>query len=288
MKVLYRLFRIDGLNVDSSGFNWKNRFYFTNSKLPDKHTATAYVKTQRSLQDPIYTKDVRQQDKDIGEILQLLSIFFACYGLVNNQYLPKIDITGSSGSEIEEDQFSLDNLHFWIGIDNPTGYGTMSITDTMKCLNNTVPLFDKVMKILEEQRQDHKLDVALVMYYRSAITLEGMEGFIDIITALEALYSKKGTSSHQIAMRASIFTETEYSKRREIFDFLKEAYKARNKLVHGSDVSLEFISDYRIYQSGVSSILKKSLLRYIDLASSGKSKSDIIKYIEDIALGFKA
>jgi len=285
MKVHYRLFRIDGLNIDPLGFNWKNRLAFTNSRLPDKHTATAYVKIPRPFSDPIYRDGFSEHGKDLQESFRLLSIFFACYGLANNQYLPKIDMTGSSGHEIEEDQFSLDNLHFWIGIENPSGYGTMSIEQTMQCLNNTVPLFDKVMKILENKK-DHKLDVALIMYYRSAITFESMEAFTDSITALEALYLENA-NSYKLALRASIFTETDYSMRREIFDGLREAYQKRNDFVHGDDVSLGVIGDYQVSKFIVSSVLKKSLLNYIELAFIGKKKSDIIKYIEDIALGLK-
>lgn len=233
MKVHLRLYRIDGLNVDSSGFNWKNRLILTNSDKPNWHIATAYVKIPRPL--PTSPTDIYQGIKDQAEGQRVVTLFLSCYGLVTNKYFPKIDLQGGSGFPIDEDKISLENLHLRLVPNERSGYGTMSIDETMKCLEETMPFFEKVMEILEQQKNDHKLDVALIMFYRSGITMEFMEGFIDMITALEALYSKGGTGSYKIALRAAVFTENDYVRRRELFDHLRKIYRSRNKLVHGDD-----------------------------------------------------
>src|SRR5437867_456092 len=115
VKVHLNAYRIDGLNIDATGFNWQNRILFTDSKLPNKHTASAYVKVNRSLEDPIYRDFSNpmelQSFKDEEASYLLLSIFFACYGLANGQYMPRIDMTGSGGFDIEEEKISLKNLY---------------------------------------------------------------------------------------------------------------------------------------------------------------------------------
>src|SRR5688572_29640471 len=130
-----RIFRVDGLNIIPEGFSWKNQIIFTDSRLPDKHTATAYVKLNRSLNESIYKKDVHQHDKDLGEAWRLVSILFACYGLVNKQYMPKIDNTNAGAFDIVQSRFSLGFLPYSLGISVPSTYGSMSREQTMQCLN---------------------------------------------------------------------------------------------------------------------------------------------------------
>src|SRR5574341_359212 len=191
MKVQLRSFIVEGLNIDSKGFNWKNRLLFTNSDRPNEHIATAYVKIPRPLTDEAHRKEdaVFLHDKEISEALQLLTIFLSCYGLVTDKYLPRIDSRGSFGCEMEESEISLDNIHVKPIVSKSSELGSMTTEETMNYLNGTIPLFEKVMCIIEQQRDDHKLDVALIMYYRSIITFDFMEGFVDLITAFEALYS---------------------------------------------------------------------------------------------------
>lgn len=293
MTIHVREFLVNGLNIDTIPFNWKNRLLFSNSDRPNQHISTAYVKMSRSLTDKIYRKvdGIYQHDQDIAEARSIITLFLICYGLVSDKSLPKIDSNSfGSGIDIEEKQFAQVYQYSKIIPSNPSsGFGTMSIEETMMLMNQTVPLFDKVMMILEQKKDEHKIDVALIMYYRSLITFDFMEGFVDLITAFEALYSDSNADlTYKIALRASIFTETDPLKRRELFDyFRKEIYTARSALVHGKDISLGFTSKYHLHQSALRPIMKKSLIQYIELASKGITKMEILKHIDNIALGFK-
>ena len=285
MKVQLRHFLVDGLNIDSSGFNWKNRLLFNDSKKPNENIANVYVKIQRPLIETP-PKDGFQYDKEISESLHLITIFLSCYGLANNKSLPILEKNSSSAAEIEEKEIDLKNIRSWSVPLHPSKFPPLPIKETMQALNNTIPLFDNVIDIIENG-SGHKLDVALIMYYRSVVTFDFMEGFVDLITAFEALYSDSSADlTYKIALRTSVFTETDPIKRRELFDyFRKDVYPTRSSLVHGKDVSFSFVSPYHLHQFSLRKTMETSLLNYIKLASQGKSKTDVLKHIDNIALG---
>ena len=283
MKVYLFNVLVDGFNIANYGFNWKNRLLFTDSRRPDQNIANAYVKVPYGIRE-----NFDKQNENWGEALRIVTLFSSCYQLVTDRHMPHIAENSGGGFEIEENDISIDKINSWTVADFQSKRPKVPINDTMDSLHLTTPFFDKVMNILENQGGKHRLDVALIMYYKSASSsaIFDVSNFINLITALEALYSD-GTMElrHKISMRAALFTELDISKRRQLFEDLKKMYDARSKLVHGSDISLSPINEYTMYEIAVRKVVRKSLLNYIELASTGKSKKQIIDYIDDIALG---
>ena len=59
---------------------------------------------------------------------------------------------------------------------------------------------------------------------------------IDLMVALESLFSNDSEAiAYKIALRAAYLIESEAKKRKDLFDFLIRAYRARNSIVHGKD-----------------------------------------------------
>ena len=59
---------------------------------------------------------------------------------------------------------------------------------------------------------------------------------LDLMVALESMFSEDPEAiAYKIALRAAYLIEREPQKRKNLFEFLKKAYKARNSIVHGRD-----------------------------------------------------
>jgi hypothetical protein len=121
------------------------------------------------------------------------------------------------------------------------------------------------------------------------VTPERFADLIDMITALEALYSD-GTQelAYKVALRATIMTEDELSKRAQTFRILKKAYAERSKVIHGTKVPTSYIIEYGEYVAKLLDTLKLSFLRQIELYAKGMTKDRIIEMLDNMALGATA
>jgi len=115
-----------------------------------------------------------------------------------------------------------------------------------------------------------------------------LKDFIDLVTSIEALLGdSKGELRYKFAMRSAIFTELDSSKVKDRYNFLKDVYDARSDLIHGTDIRLDYGSDYFVLKNKLEPIAKDVILNYINLVSQGKDKVAIIEYIDDKLLGSK-
>lgn len=278
MKVQLMCYAIDNLNIDESGFRWKDRLILTNNNQPNGNVALALVKI------PHPTANHAEQIKDQGYALRMITTLLACYRLTTG-HTPTL-ITGRSVSfEIEEEKILQDNSIYSRRLEyQSNGKPQLNTGETMHYLQNTLPLFDQAMNAIENGYD--KLQIALIMYYRAVSSREAIEDFIDLVTALEALYSDgTGELRYKISLRASILIEKDSSKRHDLFEKLKDMYDARSKIVHGGEVPLE--RKYRRYKYELTEIIQKSLLKFIELAQSGLPYKSIIRRLDDKALGIQ-
>lgn len=116
------------------------------------------------------------------------------------------------------------------------------------------------------------------------------EKFINLIIALEVLFSPKAEVNYRISQCAAIFISGN-NQGIDIFNFIKKMLNLRNELVHGGyDLKKieqdKFIMDDDLYK--LASIIRRAILGFIVLFLRGEDKKDeIIKKIESSIFNFK-
>ena len=100
---------------------------------------------------------------------------------------------------------------------------------------------------------------------------------IDYMIGLEALYLPDGNQelTFRLALRAALVLETDIEKKKDTFNFLKQAYNTRSSIVHGSKYKLDEESVERVEK-----ILRSSIKKWIeneDTFSTNVKESGILK-----------
>ena len=155
-----------------------------------------------------------------------------------------------------------------------------------KFLENTAPLFDKVMKnmVFKQRNAKNPLSISLPLFQR--ITYRGIETIIDYATVLESLVCEnEGELRYKFSLRISLLIDKDPEKRKDTFEFLKQIYSIRSNLIHGSEINIEgFLDDDYGIILHLESIVNHALLVYIELVYSGLSKKDIIAKLDSMVL----
>ncbi|PIY89689.1 MAG: hypothetical protein COY74_05295 [Nitrosopumilales archaeon CG_4_10_14_0_8_um_filter_34_8] len=132
-------------------------------------------------------------------------------------------------------------------IKHPLGYHSwikskkekFSVNDNLNFLNKTLPMFEKVMTIIEKSKKElDPLKIALLIYQKAILKKDILQDFIILVTVIETLLCDKENLSYKFAMRTTLLIEPDISKREELYTLLRKIYKARSDLVHGNDVSM--------------------------------------------------
>lgn len=97
---------------------------------------------------------------------------------------------------------------------------------------------------------------------------------IDLMVVLESLFSEDQEAvGYKIALRASCLIETESQRRRDLFMFLKRAYRERSLIVHGKGQRPWFQSKTydpnKTNLNTLEEVVRKSLLALLRLAQQG-------------------
>lgn len=114
--------------------------------------------------------------------------------------------------------------------------------------------------------------------------------FLNLIIALEVLFSPGQELAYRISLCASIFLDHDY-KANIIFDFIKKMLNIRNKLVHGGYDLKEieqdrFIMDDDLYK--LASIIRRAILGFIILYLRGETeKKSITEKIQSSIFNFE-
>lgn len=277
MTVEYTRFMIEGLNLPDQGFNWKNKIIFTNAKRQTHNVGLAFVQAPPS----------SKAGETFETPLRICMLFLACYQLIN-QFNPRIllpTVSSSYGFKGDKPDYELlFRQPLTIAIAK-SDFPYLREEDVIKTLEATTPLFEKVMKVVENKNA-FQLEIAMIMYYRSLHTMESIEDFLVLVVALEALFSDGNAElRYKIALRAALMSRKYLSNTRNTFDELKKIYNVRSELVHGNIMPKLFSAELAHHKMKLLPITKYSLLSYIDEAAAGKTKDIILKELDDFALG---
>jgi hypothetical protein len=112
--------------------------------------------------------------------------------------------------------------------------------------------------------------VALRRFYLAQFRSDLEDKVIDLMVAAEALFlnDMNDELSYRLAVRGSIFLETERASRLEVFNQLKAAYKLRSDIVHGKKVSPD-----RLYSStnDINELMRTAIRKALHLIAAGRA-----------------
>ena len=135
------------------------------------------------------------------------------------------------------------------------------------------------------------LDVAIRRFNLSYDRKLPEDKIIDLITAFEALYlgEVEGELSYRLALRCAYFLGKDEEERKKIFEILRDAYKARSKIVHGKSIqsksfnkilnklNLKSLAELSMQ---VEEYLRESIKMFLDYLQS-KSYNEIIEEVDE-------
>lgn len=283
---------IDGLHIEDYIFNWNDRLLITHLDNSDRNIVNAHIvlpypfKVQEKPSDLFTISD--EENKIRGEVLEFITLFLASYHLVNRPIpCPIILQSGWMSHDRPNDKPLIEYAQSGFSNTQKSTVLPVSKEHAIHALNSTIPFFEKVMEICENK--NNSLKVALLTYHRAGnSSSDDITNLIDMITILESLFTRNdGEVSFKLALRTAIFVEDDISKRKNVFELLRIAYKKRSDLVHGNDMTLDPKSVYHEYQMKIYPIIQTALVKYIQLLSEGKNKNKILESIDDNALGIK-
>lgn len=293
MKYQIRMFMIDGINLDERVVNWNDRVFFGKTKIHPENTINGFsvFETESKVWDgqPLEGAAKIWSKEDAMGLWPIL-IFFACFHLTNpEKRMPKISKIASSSFGMDIVEKNAAKVYGNSGGGPKPGMQTqmpkLSPDESYQCMNETIPLFDKVMKNQINQFSINPLVIALLLYQRAMEEDDHLKDFLDLVTVLESMFNDgKGEVTFKIRQRTSNFSGKSFDDRKEIFEKMKEVYNARSKLVHGGDLTLDRYSEYHDLKSYLIPIVQKCLLKFIEETSQGKTKKQINEELDEMAL----
>src|SRR2546422_1324701 len=150
-----------------------------------------------------------------------------------------------------------------------------------------IPILEQLWKSLEKhvEKPPPFWLVAFHRFYESTLRGRLEDRLIDSWIACEALFGagvEMGEMRYQLSLRLAHFLEGDPTKRRATFDFAKEAYKWRGKVVHGSPKLHP--QKLRSMADGMEDLVRRSLARCV--LDQVVSQESLIESIEKSILGF--
>ena len=145
-------------------------------------------------------------------------------------------------------------------------------------------LHDKYNPIIKDNKH---LEIALSYFHEAQVkSVYSDEGFINIITCLEALYNEGNVNiSYKLALRTAFLislTNSSYSPE-QIFDNIKSAYNERSMLIHGGDGTANMAMRDKIHNYSRWSLICMIILcssPEFQTTSKTKRKKDLIKKLD--------
>lgn len=278
-----RTFSIDGINLDDLEFNWNDKLIIFHNKESNDNIVNVHVilpepYINRPLGEPVSEREFEQQ----GIANEMVSTFLACYHLTNDLNMPKILKTSWCATDIKQFETMEEIKTSGFISQEKTGFEqNIDKNYTLEALNNTKPLFEKLMNLPEKTRK--QISIALIVYQNVRASDEIFLQFLGLITVLEILFvSNNEPKRKRASSRTSAFYKKDESDRIELNKKLREIYKDRNDLAHGSAVSLNPQSSYHKHYDFLLPIVFQILPSYIENLSQGKTKKEINKILDNI------
>ena len=278
-----RTFLIEGLNLGKKIFNWKNRLFISHTKTNNENIASVSVVINRPYKYTLGRIDVPPEDiRDQTEALEIIGSFLACYYLANNKHRPRLIRSHRLITPFgkTESPLKLVTKSILLKSDIKSQRAKPPTDKIIVSLKLTRKLFDKIMKI--PKKNNPELAVALGVYQRSREQYaDTLKNFLDLVTVLDCLLTdRRGDTTYKFALRTSIFAEKDRRKRFSLFRELQTIYDARSDLVHGHKLPLAYGTAYDGYEEFLRPVVETTLRNYIQLASKGIKKKDILQLID--------
>ncbi|MCV0401652.1 MAG: hypothetical protein K5777_06720 [Nitrosopumilus sp.] len=284
-----RTFYINGLNLGEERFIWDDKLMIMDGGNKEGNIAVAHILFEQPMPEMgTNTEDyVDAESRLSAKGIHLVSVFLACFKLSNSMsYYPRINRSMHGGHPLK----SIEDFKSYGHKNNPflnTDMPKESVENNLKFLENTIPLFDKVMKNIDFEQKRQKNPLALSLPIFQKIHGIDIESVIDYSTVLESLVCEnEGELKFKFALRTSLLISNDSKSRKELFDFLKKVYNIRSSLVHGSEISFRTFSREHVdIVLNLENIVKRALLEYLEFVNSGLSKKEIIGKLDEKALG---
>ena len=151
-----------------------------------------------------------------------------------------------------------------------TNFKPIFVGDIFRVNEEESDKLKKVFNFINNNIDEKRLRIAIARL-NDGITRDSLiDMLIDYMIGLEAIYLPDGNEelSYRLAMRIAYNVESEFEKRKQLFNDVKKYYNKRSKGVHGniSDLTIEDVDK-------VEEILRKSILLWKDNASIFESKN---------------
>ena len=279
-----KVFYIKGLHLGNERFVWNGKLLLISSGERSSNIAEAHILFDTPMPE-FGQRDERKQEKDHIESVHFLSIFLACFRLVNDHSELELDSSQSMEHPVKSiEEFKTEESY--VDFEDISELAEYPVEQCKKFLENTALLFDKVMKnmVFKQRNAKNPLSISLPLFQR--ITDRGIETIIDYTTVLESLVCEnEGELRYKFSLRISLLIDKDPEKRKDTFEFLKQIYSIRSNLIHGSEINIEgFLDDDYGIILRLESIVNHALFEYIELVYSGLSKKDVIAKLDSMAL----
>jgi len=145
----------------------------------------------------------------------------------------------------------------------------------------------EVREKLDQKESNFRKTIEIAgTYYENYMLKEDLaDQFIFLIFALEALFSPLAETIYKISMHCSTLLSDYGINRKEIYLFIKDMLRKRNKFVHGTRLFHE-LGINRPEITKLASLIRLSIRQYISLYLRGETKKDnLLNKLETIALG---
>lgn len=158
-------------------------------------------------------------------------------------------------------------------------YRTFSILS-----KSDIPKFRKFYSMYDRIEKPKQLQNAIKRFNYGLESLNFEDMVIDFMISLESLFSKSdGEITHKISIRiALLFGQNEFDTEC-LRNFIKNMYKLRSTIVHGSDLNQAFrkihITENRI-KNKLTIIARDSIIAYLCLIDNGLNSDKIIDYLD--------
>ena len=105
---------------------------------------------------------------------------------------------------------------------------------------------------------------------------------IDFFVAFEALFLLEASElSYRLALRTATLLGDSYQERREITNFMRDAYVLRSQIVHGKTPRLKKKTiDLKEYVPRLENYLRHSIVKYFKMIRQFKDQTAILRYLD--------
>ena len=137
--------------------------------------------------------------------------------------------------------------------------------------------------IVKEEFQGHDYIRIVLKRFNLGLEEQDLENkFIDFFVAFEALFLPETSElSYRLSLRTATLLGNLHQKKKLIFNFMKDAYNLRSKIVHGKTPKIgKKRVDLKDYVSELENYLRKSIIRFLRMTNQFKNQETILRNLD--------